>query len=722
MDKSELVKALADYDSRQEVVNVAIEDEKVRMLLFSLVEERSKDRSLDINVDDMFTESELKRIESELDILHNSMDAISELSKWDSQLVQPVVPSIISFLDYKFQYTNQRASNIISYAVNKDNVELINRAIPKLLNLLDYHEYLVEDNKIDNRSSVFNAQQALIFISYLNPKSLKDAVPVMVKYIDAYIPDSISTILKGISEQNGELIKPIISDIIERIDKKEHILIIGNVAKVDVEIIRPAITKLIKQLDNPEFQEISAYALGIIAQKKVELVQPAIPKLIDLLSSGDKWINISAARSLKSISQQDKTLIDDSTLERLDDIINSVNLFDEIVHSKIENEFAYYDLALSAVNSNPNDPEALKALGEVIFRTYNLYQFDFSTKSKLRSLRSQEKGIEYFLKSAEIRPTYETYQHIGRAYEFLAYESCTMGPIGEKKQPDYRMKCIYYHSKASELNPNDIYSNERISTLNHVLGNYEEAISLMEDLYKKAPNDHDVSCKLASFYVEAAKRLNEEKKYQDAYNFLLKAKNIDDIYSDKRDELDQMLGDENLRAKLRSQINDLKKKNEILTKDTTKKFSEVGDVAYSECTTNSHDLKEDAKTKLDEILAIDTLINKSNQDIVNIKNREQKSGFLSKLGDAISSNTKLGKMKIEIYNLEKNKNSAITDFGATLFKCHKNGEDTLSCLSDLWNDIEDIDSIISKNEDDASNIHKMLDDNKFIMDEKIRKN
>ncbi|MCK5022124.1 MAG: HEAT repeat domain-containing protein, partial [Candidatus Pacebacteria bacterium] len=535
-----------------------------------------------------------------------------------------MIPSIIGFLDYEYDAINEKAAEVILHAVNKDNIELISRAIPKLLHLLDYHEYSIEGQKVDNTKSVDNAERAFQFISVLAPELLKDSIPVLIKYIDRDYPDNISGILEQISNQNWELLIPIISDIIERVDKKEHISIIGNVAKYDVEIIKPAVKPLIEQLDNTEFQELSAYVLGIIAQKKVELVQPAMPKLINLLSSDNEWVKINAARSLRIISQQDDNLIDESTLERLDDIIYGVNLFDEIVHSSpIENEFAYYDLALSAVNSNPNDPEALKALGEVIFKTYNLYQFDFSTKS---NLRAQEKGIEYFLKSAEIRPTYETYMHIGKAYEF-----CTMGPIGNKMRQDYRKKCIYFHTKASELNPNDIYCNIRSSVLNHVLGNYEEAISLMEELYERVPNESEVSMHLSDFYVDAAKRLIDKKEYYGAYNFLLKANNFEEFFDRTKEELDRMLGDENLRSKLRNQINDLKKKNEILTKDTTKKFSEIGDAAYSECTTNSYDLKEDSKTKLDEILAIDTLINKSNQDIVNIKNREQKSGFLSKL-------------------------------------------------------------------------------------------
>ena len=76
----------------------------------------------------------------------------------------------------------------------------------------------------------------------------------------------------------------------------------------------------------------------------------------------------SAARSLKIVSQQDETLI-----RRLDSIIDGVSLFDEVCHLENTRDVYAYDIAFDAVNKNPNDPEALKALGEMIGQTYNRF-------------------------------------------------------------------------------------------------------------------------------------------------------------------------------------------------------------------------------------------------------------------------------------------------------------------------------------------------------------
>jgi len=705
MDKSELIKSLADYDSRREVSKVVIKDEEVRRLLFSLVEAETNNKSLDIRMDDIVTISKHNKIFDKSEILRNSMDAISDLGEWDSQLVQPVVPSIIHFLDYEYDSINEKAADIIVHAVNKDNIELISRAIPKLLNLLDYYEYSIEGQETSNSDSVVNAEQALYFISSLSPESLKGAVPVLIKYVDRDYPGMISGILKNISEQNGELISPIVSDIIERIDKKEHILIIGNVAKNDVEIIRPAIKPLIKQLDNPGFQETSAYVLGIIAQKKVEFVEPAIPKLIDLLSSGDKWVRIYAARSLKIVSQQNETFVDDSTIEKLDDIIDGVNLFDEITHlSPIHehNTREYYNLASKSIKENPGDPDALKAFGEMVIDTYNGYEFDLSRKSYLNSF---EKGIEYFKKSAEIKPSFETYYHIGQAYNLSWMH---IGAEHKSNKDESLKNSIYYYEKAHELNPDDIESPLRIAINNNMLGNYEKAISLAEELYKRAPDDCEVSCKLANFYVEAAKRLNEEKKYYDAYNFLLKANNIEDSYPGTREDIDQMLGDENLKSKLKSQLNNLNSTNKTHAKERSEKFSEAGELAYSKCIENAPELASDAQTELDDILAIDTLISKTNQEMEKAKGGKKKTGLLGKLGDAVSSVAKQGKSKVELYNLERKKNSAITDFGEALWESHKSGDDALQELSDIWQAIEDIEHQIRTNEEEIDNLNELL--------------
>ena len=704
MDKSELIKSLADYDSRSEVVKVAIKDEEVRRLLFSLVEERARDKTLDIPMDDKRYSI---RIDRELDILLNAMDAVSEIGAWDSQLVQPIIPSVIDLLDYEFYYTNERAAEIIASAVNRDSIELIRPAIPKLINLLEHREIIIEDTKIDNMDSVGNAQRALSAILLMDCESLKDAIPKMIKYAEDYGSD-IKDILQYISEQNCELLKPVLPEIIEHLDNNEYIRIIGDIAQNDMEIVKPAIPTLMEQLDNQGFQEESSRVLGIIAERNVGYVQSAIPKLIKLLDSGDEWVRINTARSLKTISQQDETLIKDALIKRLDDIIDNVSLFDEVCHLMNTRHLYAYDMAFNAVNRNPNDPEALKALGEMIGVTVGRVEFDLSNKSQLKA---REKSIEYFKKSAEIKPSFEIYKHIGFAYQLFEIDMADIPEGGErdgKIRQDLVRKSIYYYTKASELNPEDVKCRWYISVLNNRLGHHEDAISLMEELYQKDPDDTEISGRLADFYVDAAKRLGNEGEYYNAYNFLLKANNIEDIYPDTREELDQILEDENLKSKLKSQLNNLNSKNKTLTKERSEKFSEAGEMAYSECIEDTPELAPDAKSKLDEILAIGTLISKTNQEMEKAKGGQKKSGFLAKLGDMVSSAAKQGKSKVELYNLEKKKKSAITDFGEALWESHKSGDATLQELSDIWHAIEDIEQQIHENEEEIDNMNKLL--------------
>ena len=704
MDKSEIIKSLADYDSSKEVVKFAIKDEKVRRLLFSLVEERARDKTLDIPMDD---KRYSRRIDRELDILHNSMDAVYEIGAWDSQLVQPIIPSIINLLDYEFYYTNYRAAKIIASAVNRNSIELIRPAIPKLINLLEPCEIIIEDTEINNMDSVGNAQRALLFISLIDCESLKDAIPKIMKYADDY-GSNIKDILQNISEQNHKLLKPVLPEIIEHLDNSEYIRIIGDVAQDDVEIIKPAIPILIEQLDNTGFQEESARVLGIIAERNVGYVQLAIPKLIELLDSGNKWVYINAARSLKIIYQQDETLIGNTLIKDLDDFIDNVSLFDEVDHLGNTRSFYAYDLAFNAANKNPNDPEALKALGEMIGHTFNRFEFDLSTKSQLKA---REKSIEYFKKSAEIKPTFETYHHIGFAYQLFWMDMADIpegGEIDGKIRHDLTRKSIYYYTKASELNLEDIECKWKISALNDQLGNHEDALLLMEELYQKDPDNDEVPGRLANFYVDAAKRLNNKGDYYEAYNFLIKAKSIEGIYSGTRDELDQLLEDENLKSKLKSQLNNLNSTNKTLAKERSEKFSEAGEMAYSDCIENAPELAPDAQIKLDDILAIDTLISKTNQEMEKAKSGKKKSGFLAKLGDAVSSTAKQGKLKVELYNLKRKKNSAITDFGETLYKSYKIGNDTFQELSNIWQEIDDIEQQIHKNEEEIDNLNELL--------------
>ena len=524
----------------------------------------------------------------------------------------------------------------------------------------------------------------------------------MMEYADDY-GSNIKYILQTISEQNHDLLKPVLPEIIGHLNNTEYIRIVGDVAQNDVEMIKPAIPALMKQLDDPDFQEESARVLGIIAERNIGYVQSAIPKLIKLLDSGDEWVRINAARSLKIVSQQDETLI-----RRLDDISNNVSLFDEVSHLENTQDFYAYDLAFDAVNKNPNDPEALKALGEMIGHTFNRFEFDLSTESKLKA---REKSIEYFKKSAEIKPSFEIYKHIGSAYLLFWMDMASApegGEIDGEIRQDLIRKSIYYSTKASELNPEDIECQLRIALNNNILRNYDEAISLLEGLHKKDPDNDEVSGRLADFYVDAAKRLNNDAEYHDAYKFLIKAKNIEDIYPSTEEELDQMLGDENLKSKLNSQLNNLNSKNKTFAKEQSEKFSEAGEIAYSECIENAPGLTSYAQTELDDILAIDTLISKTKQDMESSKDAPKKTGFLAKLGDKVSSVAKQGKSKVELYNLERKKKSAITDFGEALWESHKSGDDTLQELADIWQAIDDIEQQIHKNEEEIDNLNELL--------------
>lgn len=159
---------------------------------------------------------------------------------------------------------------------------------------------------------------------------------------------------------------------------------------------------------------------------------------------------------------------------------------------------------------------------------------------------------------------------------------------------------------------------------------------------------------------------------------------------------------------VQAKISNLKSKTNHLTNDRTKKFSEAGEMAYSECMENVPNLAPDAQTELDAILAIDTLISKTNQEMEKAKGGKKKTGLLGKLGDAVSSVAKQGKLKVELYNLERKKNSAITDFGEVLWASHKSGNDALQELSDIWQAIEDIEQQIHENEEEIDNLNGLL--------------
>ncbi len=145
-----------------------------------------------------------------------------------------------------------------------------------------------------------------------------------------------------------------------------------------------------------------------------------------------------------------------------------------------------------------------------------------------------------------------------------------------------------------------------------------------------------------------------------------------------------------------------------LDKDRNKKFDEAGKIAYNEYLKNKPDQPLAVVTKWNEIEDIDSLIAKNKQDLSDLKQREKKSGFLAKLGDSIASTAKHGKLKLDVYNLERKKNRIITEFGSVLYDSHKKGDNTLEELSSIWQEIDEIEQQIRKNEEEIAILRKYV--------------
>lgn len=227
------------------------------------------------------------------------------------------------------------------------------------------------------------------------------------------------------------------------------------------------------------------------------------------------------------------------------------------------------------------------------------------------------------------------------------------------------------------------------------LADYEEAITCFNEAIEIDPNMEDAWTGKGKSLLKLGKT-DESEKCLDVINKI----------RDSKPELNEEGGTNE--ETIRKQISTLNSEINRRTKERSKKFSKAGELAYLECIENAPELSPDAKNKLDDILAIDTLISKTNQEMEKAKGGQKRSGFLGKLGDAVTSTAKQGKLKVELYNLERKKNNAITDFGEALWQSHKSGDDTLPELSDVWHAINDIEQQIHKNEEEIDNLNELL--------------
>lgn len=159
---------------------------------------------------------------------------------------------------------------------------------------------------------------------------------------------------------------------------------------------------------------------------------------------------------------------------------------------------------------------------------------------------------------------------------------------------------------------------------------------------------------------------------------------------------------------IKRKISEFESEIKHLDNERNKKFNDAGEIAYKEYLKNKPDQPPAVKAKWDEIQDIDSHISRNKQVLNDLKHREKKSGFLAKLGDSITSTAKSGKLKLDVHNLERKKGSVITEFGRLLYDSHKKGDNTLEGLSSIWQNIDDMELQISKNEGEIAKLRKYL--------------
>lgn len=235
---------------------------------------------------------------------------------------------------------------------------------------------------------------------------------------------------------------------------------------------------------------------------------------------------------------------------------------------------------------------------------------------------------------------------------------------------------------------------------------------------------------LARYYDESADNLSMDLdariyKLEKSIDYLMKAKDTApyeewaqqtrSTISERRNKIENLKHPEmeirsnpEKRKQAEKKLSNLKFEITSLTKERHKMFSELGERAYSKCTDNMPDLDPVSQSKIQAILSVETLICEKNEDMKNDTNKEKKSGFFAKLGSAVSSTAKQGKLKVDVYNLQKKKSDATTDFGESLWNSHQKGNDYVEEISDIFLKIDKIEQEIIRIEGEINNLNKIL--------------
>lgn len=243
---------------------------------------------------------------------------------------------------------------------------------------------------------------------------------------------------------------------------------------------------------------------------------------------------------------------------------------------------------------------------------------------------------------------------------------------------------------------------------------------VLGELYSKsAAASSDLQTKIYKLeksidYLEVARDMADPDDIWPQVMEVVIKSNRDEIYKLQHPEIEEIERKNEIRnnpekiEEIKTKITKMKSEINRLEENRTKKFNLVGEIAYSNYKDKSVELTKDSKIKLQDILAIEKLIEKVIQEIDNIKSREKKTGFLAKLGDTVSSTTKQGKLKLDLYNLEKKKKNAFTDFGEVLWISQKNGREELVILADIWKDITEMEKQINNNEEEINTLSEII--------------
>lgn len=164
------------------------------------------------------------------------------------------------------------------------------------------------------------------------------------------------------------------------------------------------------------------------------------------------------------------------------------------------------------------------------------------------------------------------------------------------------------------------------------------------------------------------------------------------------------------RDKIKNDIREMESEINNLNNECSKKFKEAGNIAYTKYqkSESKYINMPEIKNKLDAVVAIDLLINKANQEIEASKSREKKSGFFAKMGDAVTSTAKIGKLKIDLYNFGKKKDSATTEFGEQLYASNKTGTLALEELSSTWQRVDELKKQIDVKKEELSYLREFV--------------